>query len=140
MQLLPNASSFRFLKAFWGVRQRMGRHINPLMEEKHGLGIADFFLLLHIAKTNSSPSEIAEAMQFPGHSISKRLDSLQKATLIERRLHTDDARKRRLIVTKKGDKVLEQAQKTLGDEINEMLKRLGPDELEQLLALLERIA
>ena len=140
VQVLRNAKVDRFMQAFWGVRQHMYHHLNPLMQEKHNLELSEYFLLLHIHKTDCNPSELAEILQIPPHGISRKLDSLQKLKLISRKLDPQDARKRILSVSKKGETKLQEAQETMNQETHSMLESLNPEELEQLLTLLEKLA
>ena len=118
----------------------MFRHINPLMQAKHGLELAEFFLLRHIAETELGPSEIAELMQMPAHAISRKLDSLEKGGFIERALDPKDSRKRILTPTLAGQAILEIAQKSLNYEIEAMLKKLPEDALEPFLMQLEQLS
>ncbi len=93
----------------------------------------------HIRDSDMTPSAIAEYMQLPAHTISRRLDSLEKRGFIKRELDAKDARKRVLALTGAGAKTVEAATKMLHEEVAKMLGVLEVDRLEALLNALERI-
>jgi DNA-binding MarR family transcriptional regulator len=139
MQLLCQDTSTRFLHNFWGVRQRMFHGIGPKIKEAYGLELGEVFLMHHIRDSDMTPSAIADYMQLPAHTISRRLDTLEKRHLIERRLDPRDARRRVLVLTEEGTRTVEAATKLLHEEVGEMLSVLEPEVLEALLEAMERI-
>lgn len=139
MQLSSDAKAEQFLKSFWGVRQHLLRHITPIMQEKQGLELAEYFLLKHIATHNNSPGEISQQLYIPPHGISRKLDHLQKKGLISRHLDPQDARKRLLEISPKGRQTLNSAELTMHEEVNKMLGVLSSKELSTLLELLAKL-
>lgn len=129
----------RFMAGFWQIRQNVAKKLNPELKEKYGISLAEHFLLEHIVASNIKPTELAKSLQIPAHSISKKLESLQSAKLIERSLDPDDARKRVLTITKKGELLLEQTTKLLTKEVGAILATLEDDKLEPFLLALETI-
>jgi len=129
----------RFMAGFWQVRQNLAIKLNPVLKERYGISLAEHFLLEHIATSNIKPTELAKNLQIPAHAISKKLESLQSAKLIKRTLDPDDARKRVLTITKKGEKLLEKTTQLITTEVGEILNRLDQDRLEPFLSSLETI-
>lgn len=140
MQILQNGPTRRFLYGFWAVRQRIFRHTGPVLKERHGLEMGDFFLLDRIASSDLSPTEIASALEMPPHAISRRLDALEKQRLIRRRLDPRDARRRVLSLTKAGRERLERAGATMAAETEDFLAVLDVATLDTFLDTLETLA
>ncbi len=139
MQVLQN-DIHRFMYSFWRIRQNLTAKLNPILKEAYGINLAEHFLLEYISCSDLRPTELAEKLQIPTHAISKKLESLQTAKLIQRTLDPDDARKRVLTVTKKGAKTLEKTTKIISANVADYLKDLGEDRLEPFLAAMEILA
>ena len=133
-------NSQRFIHSFWRLRQRIISQINPRIREAHDVDFLEIMLLEQIGTTDLSPSEIAEVMQVPAHTISRKLDSLQKGGLIRRALDPNDARRRVLSLTNTGQEVLKQAQQTLADEVSELLATLSEGDAATMIRSLEAVA
>lgn len=139
MQVLRHPTSQRFLQAYWSLRQTMATRINPLVRERHDVDLAEVFLLYHIATTDLSPSEIADAMLIAPHTVSRRLDTLSRAGLVERSLDPDDARRRVLTLTACGQEKLQAALSTLDGEIMALLGSLPGEHLSAFLHQFESL-
>lgn len=137
--MLPEATTAAFLHAFWGVRQRMVREIGPVLRERHGLDLPEHFLLGYVAGTDLSPTEIADALSLPAHTISRRLDALEQRGYLTRHIHPNDARKRRLATTGAGRAAQEAATRTLHAELARMLSAVPRADLEACIATLDRL-
>jgi len=118
----------------------MFRHTGPVLKDRHGLEMGDFFLLDRIACSDLSPTEIAAALEMPPGAISRRLDVLEKQHLIRRRLDPHDARRRMLSLTKSGIERLEQAGATMAAETEAFLGVLDASTLDRFLETLEILA
>ncbi len=127
------------MHAFWGLRQVMLRRVNPKIREAHGLEFLEVLLLEQIGTTDLSPSEMAEAMQIPAHAISRKLDGLEKAGLIARTLDPEDARRRVLSLTPRGNAIMRGALLTLDAEVTRMLEVLTPEEQETMIRAIETL-
>ncbi len=130
----------RFLHGFWAVRQRLLRHAEPLLRDRHGIGVGDYFLLDHVAHGDVSPTEIATTMELPPHTVSRRLDALEKGRLLLRTLHPSDARRRVLTLTPDGVSRLRDATDTMRHETEAFLAVLEPAALDAFLDSLETLA
>lgn len=128
------------MHAFWGIRQKLFRHVNPVLRNRHNLDMSEYFLLQYVSSSDLGPTEIAEALQMPAHAISRKLDSLERGGFLERTLDPGDARKRVLTITAKGKGVLQEASQTMNEEVERMLSVLEPEALEGLLTSLEALA
>ena len=133
-------NSRRFIHSFWQLRQQIISQVNPRVREEHGVDFLEVMILEQIGSTDMSPSEIAEAMQIPAHNISRKLDALEKAGLIERALDPSDARRRVLSLTPVGKEVAGAAQKTLDKEVERMLEVLSVDDATAMIQSLETVA
>ena len=133
-------NSRRFIHSFWQLRQQIIRQVNPRVREEHGVDFLEVMILEQIGSTDMSPSEIAEAMQVPAHNISRKLDGLEKAGLIERALDPTDARRRVLSWTPAGQEVASEAQKTLDREVERMLGVLSANDAAAMIQSLETVA
>ncbi|MEJ2287134.1 MAG: MarR family transcriptional regulator [Deinococcales bacterium] len=140
MQILQHGPTRRFLYGFWALRQRLFRHSGPVLKERHGLEMGDFFLLDRIAASDLSPTEIAAALEIPAHAISRRLDVLEKQGSIRRALDPRDARRRVLTLTEAGERRLERAAATMEHETEAFLGVLDACALDAFLDTLERLA
>ena len=140
MQILQSGPTRRFLYGFWSVRQRMFRHIGPVLRERHELEMGDFFLLDRIAGSDLSPTEIAHLLEMPAHAISRRLDVLEKRGLIRRTLDAHDARRRVLSLTPSGEERLACAAATMERETEAFLDILDAPTLASFLDILEALA
>ena len=140
MQILQHGPTRRFLYGFWAVRKRLFRHSGPVLKERHGLEMGDFFLLDRIAASDLSPTEIAAELEMPPHAISRRLDVLEKQGSIRRALDPRDARRRVLTLTEAGERRLERAAATMEQETEAFLGVLDARTLDAFLDTLERLA
>ena len=125
---------------FWRLRQHFVERISPRLREEIGLEMPDVFLLKHVAARPQSPSEVAALLRLPPHTISRRLDGLEKRALLTRRLAEGDARRRVLTVTPQGETALQEGLALLEDQVAELLGVLEPATLETFLGALERLA
>ena len=139
-QRMTTIDSRRFIHSFWQLRQQIISQVNPRVREAHGVDFLEVMLLEQIGTTDMSPSDIAELMQIPAHTISRKLDHLEKGGLIRRSLDPNDARRRVLSLTPTGREVAGQAQKTLDEEVGRMLATLSQQDTAVMIRSLETIA
>ena len=128
------------MHGFWDIRQKLFRHVNPILRDKHDLDMSAYFLLQYVSGSDLGPSEIAEALQMPAHAISRKLDTLERGGFLERTLDPNDARKRVLTITAKGKGMLQKASETINQEVESLLSALEPEALEQFLTSLEALS
>lgn len=140
MQLFSDAAVTGFMRDFWSLRQRFVEHISPELRERVGLDVPEVFLLHYIGASDLSPSEIAAQMRLPAHAISRRLDALEKRSLIKRSLDPNDARRRVLQLTPAGQRLLREAAALLEQQVAALLGVLDAGVRDVMLGALERLA
>lgn len=128
------------MHGFWSLRQLFVERVSPALREEVGLGVPEVFLMDYIGKSDLSPSEIAARMRLPAHTISRRLDALEKRRLITRSLDPNDARRRVLHLTPAGETLLREAAAMLEGQVAALLSVLEPDALQGMLDALERLS
>jgi DNA-binding MarR family transcriptional regulator len=102
-----------------GVIGRLHRLSGHLHDElvavyrAHGLGEGDFDVLASLRRAGDPfelpAGELAEHTMITTGGMSKRLDRLEQAGLVERRVDADDARVRRVALTTRGREVIDAA-------------------------------
>ena len=111
---------------------------------RHGLGEGEFDVLATLRRQGAphalSPGELGERTMVSSGAVTKRVDRLQARGLVERRPSASDLRSTRVVLTRKGRRVIDAAM----DEhvVNEarLLAGLDPDERAALGDLLGRLA
>lgn len=140
MQVFERPATRRFLYGFWALRQRMVRHAGPTMKRLHGLDLGDFFLLDVVAREQLSPTEIARHLELPAPAVSRRVEALERLSLIARALDPNDARRHVLSLTAAGRTRLAEAATTVERETESFLDVLDPPSLSSFLDALETLA
>jgi DNA-binding MarR family transcriptional regulator len=111
---------------------------------RHGLGEGEFDVLATLRRQGApyalSPGELGERTMVSSGAVTKRVDRLAAQGLVERRPSASDLRSTRVVLTRKGRRVIDAAM----DEhvVNEarLLGGLDPTERAQLGDLLGRLA
>lgn len=101
----------------------------------------DQFVIMQMLKSNSNliQQDLANRLQRDKSIIVRQVNCLLAKELITRHPGSDDKRKKNLILTKKGQAVLNQMQK-IGSEVSEnLLSGVTKDDLETFLLVLEKI-
>jgi DNA-binding MarR family transcriptional regulator len=79
----------------------------------HGLGEGDFDVLATLRRTGGrhelTPTELMEQTMVTSGAVTKRLDRLEGAGLVERRVSEDDRRSRIVALTEKGRELIDRA-------------------------------
>ena len=111
---------------------------------RHGLGEGEFDVLATLRRQGRpyalTPSQLGERTMVSSGAVTKRVDRLAAQGLVERRPSASDLRSTRVVLTRKGHRVIDAAM----DEhvVNEarLLAGLDPGERAALAALLGRLA
>lgn len=138
MQKLHSATK-RFLKGFWDLRQKLFKDIGGKLRHTYGVELSHVQILRYVTHHNFSPSQLAEEMQIPAHGISRALEYLENQGLLERSLHPDDARKRSIRTTNKGQNLLKKSDALIQHEVQKILSILPQKDLNQFLSHLEML-
>jgi DNA-binding MarR family transcriptional regulator len=110
----------------------------------HGLGEGDFDVLATLrrggAPYEQTPSELGASTMVTSGAVTKRLDRLERAGLVERRTSETDGRGRRVRLTAAGVALMDEAYPAhLANEAR-MLAGLSGEERDALVGLLRRLA
>ncbi|MFI9587326.1 MarR family winged helix-turn-helix transcriptional regulator [Streptomyces sp. NPDC052236] len=104
--------------------------------ERHGVGKGDFDVLATLRRTGApytlSPSALSAALMMSRAGMTKRLDRLEKAGLVERTLDADDRRSFRITLTDDGRRVADAALTELAATLTSLIAGLTDEELDGL--------
>ena len=129
-----------------GVITRLHRVANHLTDRlvevyrRHGLGEGDFDVLATLRRSGApyerSAGELAEHTLVTTGGMTKRIDRLQRAGLVERRRDANDGRGRVVALTARGLEVIDSAFTEHIANEHRLLAMIGPERADQLEAIL----
>jgi DNA-binding MarR family transcriptional regulator len=109
----------------------------------HGLTINDYEALLHLARAEERRMrrvDLAERLILTASGVTRLLDGLEEAGYVDRAACASDRRVTYAVLTQAGVAKLREASKTHVADIREIFEtRFNAEELDQLVALLERL-
>ena len=118
-------------------------HIKRVMETKlkpYGLTHLQFSILMNLYKNNASTQkEILQYTNGDEASITRLIDRLELKGYISRVKCESDKRKKKIILTKSGISLIEEATKCAIEVNKELIKDLQSDEVKELLRLLQKV-
>jgi DNA-binding MarR family transcriptional regulator len=119
------------------------RVINAQLVADHGLTINDYEALLHLARAEDRRMrrvDLAERLILTASGVTRLLDGLEEAGYVDRAACASDRRVTYAVLTQTGVAKLREASKTHVADIREIFEtRFNAEELDQLVALLERL-
>jgi DNA-binding MarR family transcriptional regulator len=119
------------------------RAINAQLVAEHGLTINDYECLLHLARAEDARMrrvDLAERLLLTASGVTRLLDGLEQAGLVDRAFCASDRRVTYAVLTDAGRKKLEEASEShIADVRTFFEERFSGEELEQLAALLGRL-
>ncbi|WP_309573122.1 MarR family winged helix-turn-helix transcriptional regulator [Deinococcus sp.] len=136
----PMPLTEHFMASQWKLNQALGRHLAPLMERKHGLGLKDLMVLGHIRAGVQYPTELASELQIPKHMASRVIEDLLGKGLIERSIDPDDSRRTRLSVSPAGTALLDEARVTVDAAIEQIFEHIPAPQRAGVLAAIQTLA
>ena len=129
-----------------GVITRLHRVANHLTDRlvevyrRHGLGEGDFDVLATLRRSGvpyeRSAGDLAEHTLVTTGGMTKRIDRLQRAGLVERRRDANDGRGRVVALTARGLEVIDSAFTEHIANEHRLLAMIGPERADQLEAIL----
>lgn len=123
------------------VANRFTAALYAEMGERSGLDRARFVVMLCLDRAGEATAqEIADATHRPKNSLSRAIRQLEADGLVRRRTDPDDARRQPMCLTKSGQGALDAAWPIAREHERRMLDPLTADEVEQLDALLGKLA
>ncbi|THF85005.1 winged helix-turn-helix transcriptional regulator [Deinococcus sp. KSM4-11] len=136
----PETDTEHFLAIQWKLNQALGRHLAPLIERAHGVGLKDLMVLGHIRSGVHYPTELAGELQIPKHMTSRVLDDLLGKGLIERSIDPQDSRRTRLSVSPAGLEVLDAARVTVDATIQQLFDHIPADDRARVMDAIRTLA
>ena len=119
------------------------RALNAQLVADHGLTINDYEALLHLARAEDRRMrrvDLAERLILTASGVTRLLDGLEEAGYVDRAACASDRRVTYAVLTGAGVAKLREASKTHVADIREIFEtRFNAEELDQLVALLERL-
>jgi DNA-binding MarR family transcriptional regulator len=117
-----------------GVRLR--RELGSRLQERHGVTMADYDVLVRLAEQPARRmrmAELAESVLQPRSSLTRIVDGLERRGLIRRERTVDDARGAVAVLTEQGLATYRRAQRTHHDNVRALfVDRLSDAQLGQL--------
>lgn len=109
----------------------------------HGLGEGDFDVLATLRRTGEpyelTPTELMDQTMVTSGAVTKRLDRLEGAGLVERRVSDGDRRSRIVVLTEKGRELIDRAAPEHFANEARLLEPLTSSERETLARLLGKL-
>lgn len=137
-----DASTLHVIGRISRLAQTIDRQLRPVFAA-HGLGDGDFFVLATLRRDGApyelTPSELGASTMVTSGAVTKRLDRLERAGLVERRQSETDGRGRRVRLTAAGVALMDEAYPAHLANEERMLAGLSDDERAALVALLRRL-
>lgn len=128
-----------------GRISRLAQHLGREMEKtfaRHGLNYASFDVLATLRRSGPphalSPGDLSATMMITSGTMTNRVDQLEKAGLVERRLNPDDRRSFIVSLTEKGFTTIDAAVTDHVATQTRIVETLAPDERAVLNALLSK--
>ena len=136
----PELSAWRGLLA---THSRLVHELDAELERDHGLPLSSYEVLMNLADAEGDRlrmGELADRLLLSRSGITRLADRLEKQGLIARQRCHDDGRGYFAILTARGrDLVLAARPDHLAGVRRHFLDRLGPDEIDALGAIWERL-
>jgi DNA-binding MarR family transcriptional regulator len=141
--LIEQASAIEAFVRLVRGHSAVTRALNAQLVADHGLTINDYEALLHLARAEDRRMrrvDLAERLILTASGVTRLLDGLEKAGYVDRAACASDRRVTYAVLTGAGVAKLREASKTHVADIREIFEtRFNAEELDQLVALLERL-
>jgi len=105
--------------------------------KENGLSISQIGALFHIYKGASGVSDIGDDLDISSAAASQMLDHLVKQQLVLRSENQRDRRVKQLVLTEKGQRVLQESIQARQGWLEDLAKDLSPSEQEQIQSALQ---
>lgn len=141
--LIEQASAIEAFVRLVRGHSAVTRALNAQLVADHGLTINDYEALLHLARAEERRMrrvDLAERLILTASGVTRLLDGLEEAGYVDRAACASDRRVTYAVLTQAGVAKLREASKTHVADIREIFEtRFNAEELDQLVALLERL-
>jgi DNA-binding MarR family transcriptional regulator len=122
---------------------RLMRELDAEMQQRHGYALGDFDVLVHLAEAPGARRrmcDLANAVLLSPSGLSRRVDRLERAGLIERARGASDGRNVEAKLTSAGKRTLRKLRHTHREGIKErFVDQFSDEELESLSEQLSRL-
>ncbi len=129
-----------YLKTMQQLHQGLARQLAPILEEQYNIDFRLYFILKHIEGGAVHPGAISKAIHLPNSVITRHLDQLVERGLLERSLDAEDSRRIKLTLTKDGQRVVRESNRTICGIVGTRLERLAPARRDAFLSAFSALA
>src|SRR6201996_6220534 len=123
----PNSEVSTFLRNLHGLNMSIVQQLSPVLEEKQGIDLRLYYILHAIDNGAVHPGAIAQVMKLPNSLVTKHLDQLAQKSLLERSIDSEDSRRIRISLTKKGIDLMNGSDDILAGLVERRLARIPDD-------------
>lgn len=135
----PNSEASTFLRNLHGLNMSIVQQLSPILEDKQGIDLRLYYILHAIDNGAVHPGAIAQVMKLPNSLVTKHLDQLAQKSLLERSIDSEDSRRIRISLTKKGVELMNGSDNILAGMVGQRLARIADEKraifIETLVAL-----
>lgn len=126
----------RLIKRLYGlVSQNIDLALKP-----YGLARTQYVVLYNLHSDRSVPTkQLLQRLQVEGATLSGIVDTLEAKGLVARKEHPDDKRRRDIVLTEAGHKLMKEIPTPAPAIQHEMLQGLRTEEIEKLTEIVERM-
>jgi DNA-binding MarR family transcriptional regulator len=129
-----------YLKTMQQLHQGLARQLAPILEAQYNIDFRLYFILKHIEGGTVHPGAISKAIHLPNSVITRHLDQLVERGLLERSLDAEDSRRIKLTLTKDGQRVVRESNRTICGIVGARLERLAPARRDAFLSAFAALA
>ena len=122
------------------------RKVGMILPQRSDLNMTELLVMRRIEEMSTlvdnsiNLSEIHCNLHITKSAISQMLGSLEKKGYIERSIDTTDRRKVLVNLTQTGIEIMQETKESVNNHLGEIVSRLGNENTEQLISLLERVS
>ncbi len=116
-----------FLRNLHGLNMSIVQQLSPILEGRQGIDLRLYYILHAIDNGAVHPGAIAQVMKLPNSLVTKHLDQLADRELLERSIDSQDSRRIRISLTKKGKSMMDSSDDILSEMVGIRLARIPDD-------------
>jgi DNA-binding MarR family transcriptional regulator len=136
----PGSEVSTFLRHLHGLNMSIVQQLSPILEGKQGIDLRLYYILHAIDNGAVHPGAIAQVMKLPNSLVTKHLDQLAQKSLLERSIDSEDSRRIRISLTKRGVDLMNGSDHLLAEMVEQRLARIPDDQRKNFLATLVALA
>jgi DNA-binding MarR family transcriptional regulator len=123
-----------------GLNMSIVQQLSPVLEGRLGIDLRLYYIVHAIDNGAVHPGAIAQAMKLPNSLVTKHLDQLAQKSLLERSIDSEDSRRIRISLTRKGLELMNAADVILAEMVERRLTRIPDDQRKVFLTILVALA